>query len=140
MDNYRVFLRFTISGDDLNLEQIRNDITVESKIFVKGSLVEYNFPRKNYKPKYQKTNRWVFSLESSGSKSLNDVIKRMYGCLKNSMADIARYSAKYHSLLDIVVYVNSEKPISKYNTVLSKSSLKIISKLNTKLSLTVFDW
>ncbi len=136
----KIFIRFTITGDNLDLAAICADITVPADVFVKGDTVLPKLKLKDYRPKPQKTNRWVYSIESEKSENINALLKRMYMDLKTDLMYIEKYTKRYSSLLDIVVYVNSSVPMYKYNVNLSKSSLKIIDKLNSKMSLTVFDW
>ena len=136
----KIFIRFTIKGDDLNLSEICADIPVPADVFVKGETILPKLRLKKYEPKPQKTNRWVYSIESEKSENINALLKRMYMDLKASLPYIEQYTKMHSSLLDIVVYVNSPEPMYKYNVNLSKNSLKIIDKLNSKMSFTVFDW
>ena len=134
----KIFIRFTIKGDDLDLHEISESISVQADLYVKGNDVPRKF--ESQKPMIQKTNRWVYSIESKNNENLNRILKRLIKNLNPWLNEINRYTKKYQSLLDIVIYTNTEEPLSRYNIKLSKTSLKNICKLNTPFSLTVFDW
>ena len=133
-----LFLYFTIKGEDLDTTEISKKISVNATVFVKGERVLNKFI-KNGDNKFQKTNRWVYSLESIKNSNINTLIKRMYKELSPYIKQINQYTTKYASLLDIVIYTNVEKPASKFNITLSKSSINIINALNTRFSLTIWD-
>ena len=133
----QIFVRFTIKGDNLNINEITNDITIDAMIFVKGESVINKFSKNN---KVQKTNRWVYSIESQAGDDVNSVLTRMKKDFRLVKHKIIKYTQSYSSLLDIVIYSNADKPLTKFNVSISKTNLKFIGELNTKMSLTVFDW
>ena len=133
----KIFIRFFIKGDDLDVYKMSKDIAVNADLFEKGAIIKNKFC---VQTKPQKTNRWVYSAESEKNENINSLLKRMYKALYPWIGAINEYTKRYYSLLDIVVYSNSEKPITKYNLALSKDSIRIIAKLNTKFSLTIYDW
>ncbi len=133
---YKIFVRFTIQGDELDVSGMLNDIPIQADVFIKGAPVITRFNNGN---KTQKTNRWVYSIESQGD-GVNSVLQRMRKELHSYKDKLAQYTKKHASLLDIVIYENSDKPLTKFNLSLSKTNLKFVVELNTKVSLTVFDW
>ena len=133
-----IFLHFTIKGDDLDTKELSKSIPINAEVFVKGERIVNKFIR-NCDHKLQKTNRWVYSIESMKNPNINVLIKTMHKDLSPYVKLINQYTNRYASLLDIVVYTNSEKPFSKFNVTLSKTSIKIIHSLNTRYSLTVWD-
>ena len=133
----KIFVSFTIKGDNLNVYELSKNVPVHSDVFLKGESVSNKF---NSKTKLQKTNRWVYSIESQEKEGLNDVLKRINKDLSPWIDNISKYTKKHPSLLDVVIYSNASEPISKFNVTLSKSSIKIINKLNARFSLTIFDW
>ena len=133
----KIFLRFTIKGDDLNVFDMLNDISVKADVYEKGRIYSNAFGGKSSP---QSTNRWVYSLESRQNESLNCMLKRMYKDLRPSLERLVTYTKKYYSLLDIVIYVDDCEQKSMFNVNFSKEGLKIISKLNSKTSLTFVDF
>jgi len=136
----KIFLRLTIKGDNLNLQQIVKDIPLAADTYVKGSIAPLHIPLKKYKPKAQKTNRWVYSTESQQNENLNAMITRISKELSPWIDKIKEYTKSYSSILDIIAYANSEKPMSKYSLKLSRKSLSIVNSLGARLCFTVWDW
>lgn len=136
----KIFLRLTIKGNSLNLSQISKDISLPAEIFEKGTEVRYNFKLTTAKPRFQATNRWVYSIESQEKEDLNRILGRMYKDISPCLDKLNEYIKKHRSILDIVVYTNKPESISCYNVTLSKTSLKIISRLDIEFSLAIFDW
>ena len=132
----KIFVRFTIQGDELDVSGMHKDIPIQADVFIKGAPVITKFNNGN---KIQKTNRWVYSIESQGN-GVNSILQKMRKELHLYREQLAQYTKKHLSLLDIVIYANSEKPLTKFNVSLSKTNIKFVSELNTRVSLTVFDW
>ena len=120
---YKIFIRFTIQGDTLDIHEILDDIPIKADVFIKGEPVITKFNNGN---KTQKTNRWVYSIESQGD-GVNSVMQRMRKELCSHKDKIRDYTKKHFSLLDIVIYENSDKPLTKFNISLSKTNLKFIA-------------
>ena len=131
----KIFLRFTVKGDNLNVYDIARDVPVPADLYEKG-MVYPNKITKFLKP--QKTNRWVVSLESNPSEKINSVICRLFEELHPFEKRLSEYTKKHYSILDIVIYADGI--ITKYNVSLTKKSTEIIKRLNSKLSITVIDF
>jgi len=133
----KIFIRFTIKSDKLNLLEIRNNIRLEENVSVyqKGEIYELKY---NVKAQPQKTNRWVYSIESVAKEKLNALLKRMFKDLKPHINDIRSYTKKYYSIIEIIIYEEEQKSI--FNTNLSKENLKLLNLINTRLSITFIDF
>ena len=130
------FVYFTIKGDSLDLNQIREDIPLDAKIYEKGKVYHGLNKRLAHKP--QKTNRWCYYLEAGSHKSINAVLKQMYEELKPHLKNLQQYTKKYHSLIDVVIYV--EEITARFNLQLSKKSIEILNRINSKVSITFVDF
>ena len=133
----KIFLRFTIKGDTLNLDELSQSIPIDADVYNKGDVISTGL---GILLKPQKTNRWVYSREFSKSETLNSALKSMKTDFMPHLKKLANYTKSYPSLLDIVIYSNETAPMYKFNASLSKSNLKFINMLNTKLSITFYDW
>ena len=131
-----VFVYFTIKGDSLDLNQIREDIPLDAKIYEKGKV--YHGLNQSLTHKPQKTNRWCYYLEAGSHKSINAVLKQMYEELKPHLKNLQQYTKKYHSLIDVVIYV--EEITARFNLQLSKKSIEILNRINSKVSITFVDF
>ena len=132
----KIFVHFTIKGDDLDVDRLAADVPVKSKLFHKDEVVECKFN----KTFFQKTNRFVYSTESQNGEKVNAVLKRMKKDFGAYIKRVSEYTSKHQSILDIVVYEDKDKPITVFNTKLSKESIAFINKLNTRVSISIFDW
>ena len=132
----KIFLHFTIKGDGLDVIQVAKDLPPKADVFSKGEIFKYKFNREFI----QKTNRFVYSIESEKDEGINSVFRRMEKDFRPYIKNVSKYTSKYNSVLDIVIYEDKEEPITVFHTTLSKKSLSFINKLNTRLSISIFDW
>ena len=130
----KIFVHFTIKGDNLDVDKLAADVPVKSKLFHKDEVVECKFN----KTFLQKTNRFVYSIESQNGEKVNGVLKRMKKDFGAYIKRVFEYTSKHQSILDIVIY--EDKQITVFNTKLSKESIAFINKLNTRVSISIFDW
>ena len=133
----KIFLRFTVKGDTLNLDELSQSIPIGADVYNQGDVISTGL---GILLKPQKTNRWVFSREFPYGDTLNSALTIMKKEFTPHLKQLANYTKTYSSLLDIVIYSEETTPMHKFNASLSKSNLKFISVLNTKLSITIYDW
>ena len=131
----KIFVRFTIKGDELDINQLSQDVCVNADTYVKGWIYPHKF---NGNPKPQKTNRWVYSLESESTENVNDILSRLFVNLSPFLEKINVYTKKFYAVTDIVVY--ADETSSTVNLNLSKKSIAILHGLNSKISFSVIDF
>ena len=131
----KIFTHFTIKGDELDIVQLIKDVPIDADVYKKDELYPHKF---NKTPRPQTTNRWVYSLESKLSEGINDVISKLFKNVSPFLTKLNFYTKKFYSNIDIVIYLDDASP--KVNLNLSKKSITILHKLNSKISITFFDF
>ena len=131
----KTFLRLTIQGDLLEPYKLSREIPLKADLYKKDEIykTKYSIP---VKP--QKTNRWVYSIESNSAESLNCILNKLYVDLSPYLDKLNSYSSKYNVLLDVTIYEDGNK--SRFNANLTKKSIDIIDAINAKFSLTFVDF
>ena len=134
----KIFIRYTILGDQLNPNEIAKEIPLEAQIFQKNEIVPFKHPL-SIQPKPQKTNRWTYRWESTQKETVNQLIARMYKHLSPHLASIQKYAQKHRALIDITIF--EELPGAKWsvNISLSKKSIQIINLLMASLHIDYID-
>ena len=134
---HKTFARLTLKSNLMDPEEIKRELPILAEIYKAGDIIETKY---SSSIKTQKSNRWVYSLESFENENINSVIKRIYRDVAPYKAKFIEYTHKFHAMLDIVVYYDLEKITISHNTSLTKTSLNILSELNVKLNISIFDW
>ena len=116
------FFRFTISGDDLNLQDITSKVNLPSKIYEKDTAIS-----KLGKTIVQKTNRWLFYDEQMGESSVTQFLTKNLLIIYQHFEELKYFINKYKAYIELVVYADNKTDLS-----LSKRQIDLLNKIGVK--------
>jgi len=117
------FFRFTIEGDELNLDEIKA-INLPANLYYKGETYKTLYTHIDIE---QKTNRWLFSDEQIDNKSISKFLSKNLNTLVNHLDELKPFISKYKTRAEIVLYAENKTDIC-----LTKEHIELLKKLGTK--------
>lgn len=121
------FFRFTISGDELNVAELKELIPLEANVYHKDIPVEKNMGNKKILIA-QNTNRWVYSNEVFDFSKPETFLTKNLLTLKKYVPILKKIIPNYESRIDLILYSGNKTDIC-----LSVKQIKIINDLGVKL-------
>lgn len=113
------FFRFTISGDNLDLEVLKNTIGLRGEIYVKGDVV---YKLSEAIP--QKTNRWVYHSEQIDEESVSAFLTENLEILVSDLTVIKAFAKTNDTKIELVVYAGDNTDIC-----LTPRQIQLLDKL-----------
>ena len=121
------FFRFTIAGDNLNVAELKEKISLDSNAYYKDILVEKNIGNKKIFIA-QKTNRWVYSNEVVDFSKQGTLLTKNLLTLKKYLPILKTIIPKYDCRIDLILYSGNKTDIC-----LSTRQMKMLNDLGVNL-------
>ena len=124
MENQRVskFFRFTISGDDLDVEKIKAAVDFPCDIYRKGDTVHKSYMKDHVI--VQKTNRFVYSSERCDG-SVNDFLTENLLFVKSALPALKPFIGTNDCYAELVLYAGDKTDI-----LLTAEQIRLLNELN----------
>ena len=113
------FFRLTISGDNLDLEVLKNTIGLRGETYVKGDVV---YKLSEAIP--QKTNRWVYHSEHIDEESVSAFLTENLEILVSDLTVIKAFAKTNDTKIELVVYAGDNTDIC-----LTPCQIQLLDKL-----------
>ena len=104
----KIFLRFTIKGDDLSVFDMLNDISVKADVYEKGRIYSNAFGGKSSP---QSTNRWVYSNEVVDYSKPETFLTKNLLTLKKYLPILRTIIPNYECRIDLILYSGNKTDI-----------------------------
>lgn len=116
------FFRFSIKGDDINPEEIRDMISLPCDIYRKDEVIEKQYSKKVYIK--QKTNRWVYSDEAYRGSRLDGFLTKNLLLIESKLPLLKRWINSAECKMELVVYAGNKTDIQ-----LNRKQIALIEKI-----------
>lgn len=116
------FFRFSIKGDDINPEEIRDMISLPCDIYRKDEVIEKQYLEKVYIK--QKTNRWVYSDEAYRGSRLDGFLTKNLLLIESKLPLLKRWIKSAECKMELVVYAGNKTDIQ-----LNRKQIALIEKI-----------
>ena len=121
------FFRFTIAGDNLNIAELKQMISLDSNVYHKDIPVEKNLGNKKIFIA-QNTNRWVYSNEVVDFSQPETFLTKNLLTLKKYLPILRTIIPNYECRIDLILYSGNKTDIC-----LSAKQMKILNDLGVNL-------
>ncbi len=122
MNILKIF-RFSISGDNLDINELANKVKLPCKVFKQGEKIE-----KHYNKTYaiiQKTNRWLYQDVQSDSESASKFLTKNLRLLVKNRKDLGYFTENYKAKIELIIYADNKTDIC-----LTATQIKLLNLLN----------
>ena len=121
--NVHKFCYFTIQGDNLDLAEAQNLISLPCRIFRKGEIISKKINEKFLTHSQQKTNRWLYCAEDVSEVSSEDFLLNQLEILIDHLAELQNYITKGMAKLELNLYAENATDFNFCIEHISKLSL-----------------
>ena len=121
------YFRFTLKGDNIEPEKIRDTVGLPCDIFHKNDIMEKEYLNH---PIIQKTNRWVYRNESFSKMRTDTFLYKNLKIIASKMEKINIFLNKATANMELVLYVGNRTDI-----VLSVRNIELLKKIGIDFSI-----
>ncbi|MCL2632829.1 MAG: DUF4279 domain-containing protein [Coriobacteriia bacterium] len=121
------FFRFTIKGDELDPNAVKEAVSLPCDVFFKGETVisqDYLFEH------YQITNRWLYSDELLGKSSVRVFLTKQLETINKNLPELREFLDKYDSNMELVLYAENKTDIT-----LTLKQIRLLEKIGVEFSI-----
>lgn len=129
------YFYFTISGDNLDIDELKKDVNLPCNTYIKGEKTTFEYSKEEV---HQRTNRWVYKTDSYEDIPIDIFLLEQLEVIINHIKILRKYIDKNEALIEFTIYVEEET--NTFNILFNKKIIKLLSKINAKFSLTFIDW
>ena len=121
------YFRFTIKGDDLNPNIIKDTVNLPCDIFIKDEMTVTGILKTEI---LQKTNRWVYRAELNGESSVNAFLTKHLETISRELYILKKYIEKFDSKIEIIIYAGNKTDIN-----LSLKQIRLLNNIGVPFSI-----
>jgi len=122
------FFDFTIKGDSLDPNAIKNEVDLPCKIYIKDEITKLTVGEKLIKEVVQKTNRWLYCDMSQDEMTISAFLTKNLEIIVKHLSKLNSYIKNYKTILELVIYAEN-----KTNIKLSKKQIRLLDIIGVDL-------